>query len=332
MTQNPNEGGAFTFDDDEDMELILAQAAQAGSAAADEQQENLEEFDKLFGIESEPDDFVAQISEPKTQPSAQAAPDEELQHMEFDFELHVEDVQSPEPQAEPVAVEPENTPDAFEELEREIEKLQAETLASQEETKISAGDSVRAHEPVRKSQAEPAAAEPVEEPISETPETKQEPVEPSHHSAPRIVRQTEQEKIAHARAILEAADEYRKLSVNARNVVGQLISQEAEFSDDPAVIAVRAIDADELTFKTFEAFKNAKGEEPVDRAFYILGLPFEVRVSLGQLCTAFTGDEMKPSESLSYSRELVKAIDKLDNDAVSFVVAAEAVLRAAKQS
>lgn len=114
-------------------------------------------------------------------------------------------------------------------------------------------------------------------------------------------------------------------------MVAQLITQDAEFSDDAASIAIRAINAEELTFATMEALKKAKGEEPVDRAFYILGLADDVRLSLGQLVTAFSGAELQGGSTLEFSRELVREIDKLDAEAIHFVSSTEAVLRAAKQ-
>ena len=95
-------------------------------------------------------------------------------------------------------------------------------------------------------------------------------------------------------------------------------------------MAIRAINADELTFKTMEALKEAKALDPVERAFYILELDASVRNSLGQLCLAFTEAEITAKDMFGFSKALVSIIEGLEPDVIAFVKATESVLRVAK--
>ena len=339
MAQPQNESNAFTFDDDEDMDLLMEKAAQAGSVAVDEQHEGSDFGEDLFGGE---DDFgkapvATKAAEPQPEPEPQPVFEEEPESVvvpaaeeddEFNFDgFDLEEEFSLEPE---VQVEPEPVKTTVSSVEEEMAAIQAETAA------------VVAEEPKPAPTRTPPKADPRVEsirdledrrpaPVSTPPSATVEVPKPAQQTSPRIIRQTEEEQIAHATAILAAADEYRKLNSQERAVVAQLITQDAEFSDDAASIAIRAINAEELTFATMEALKKAKGEEPVDRAFYILGLADDVRLSLGQLVTAFSGAELQGGSTLEFSRELVREIDKLDAEAIHFVSSTEAVLRAAKQ-
>lgn len=342
MAQPQNESNAFTFDDDEDMDFLMEKAAQAGSAAVDEQHEGSDFGEDLFGGE---DDFgkapvATKAAEPQPEPEPQPVFEEEPEpvvvpaaeedeEFNFDgFDLEEEFSLEPEVQAEP---EPEPAKTTVSAVEEEMAALQAETAAAVAEEPKPA--------PTR---TPPPKADPRVEsirdlegrrpaPVRTPPPAAVEVPKPAQQTSPRIIRQTEEEQIAHAAAILAAADEYRKLNSQERAVVAQLITQDADFSDDAASIAIRAINAEELTFATMEALKKAKGEEPVDRAFYILGLSDDVRLSLGQLVTAFSGAELQGGSTLEFSRELVREIEKLDAEAIHFVSSTEAVLRAAKQ-
>lgn len=339
MAQPQNESNAFTFDDDEDMDLLMEKAAQAGSVAVDEQHEGSDFGEDLFGGE---DDFgkatvATKAAEPQPESEPQPVFEEEPESVvvpaaeeddEFNFDgFDLEEEFSLEPE---VQVEPEPVKTTVSSVEEEMAAIQAATAA------------VVAEEPKPAPTRTPPKADPRVESIRDLEDRRPAPVrtppsatvevpKPAQQTSPRIIRQTEEEQIAHATAILAAADEYRKLNSQERAVVAQLITQDAEFSDDAASIAIRAINAEELTFATMEALKKAKGEEPVDRAFYILGLADDVRLSLGQLVTAFSGAELQGGSTLEFSRELVREIDKLDAEAIHFVSSTEAVLRAAKQ-
>lgn len=335
MAQPQNESNAFTFDDDEDMDLLMEKAAQAGSAAVDEQHEGRDFGEALFGDEGgfgkapvvtkapEPQPEPEPIFEEEPEPMVVPAPEEDDEFNFDDFDLEEEFSLEPENETEPVKT-------TVSAVEEEMAALQAETAA------------VIAEEPKPTPTRTPPRADPRVESIRDLedprpsatrtpPSATVEVPKPAQQTSPRIIRQTEEEQIAHAAAILAAADEYRKLNSQERAVVAQLITQDAAFSDDAASIAIRAINAEELTFATMEALKKAKGEEPVDRAFYILGLADDVRLSLGQLVTAFSGAVLQSGSTLEFSRELVREIEKLDAEAIHFVSSTEAVLRAAKQ-
>lgn len=343
MAQPQNESNAFTFDDDEDMDFLMEKAAQAGSAAVDEQHEGSDFGEDLFGSgddlgtapvatkapeprpEPEPQPVFEEEPEPVVVPAA-----EEEDEFNFDgFDLEEEFSLEPEVQAKP---EPEPAPakTTVSAVEEEMAALQAETAAAvAEEPKPAPTRTPPKADPRVESIRDLEGRRPA--PVRTPPPAPVEVPKPAQQTSPRIIRQTEEEQIAHAAAILAAADEYRKLNSQERAVVAQLITQDADFSDDAASIAIRAINAEELTFATMEALKKAKSEEPVDRAFYILGLNDDVRLSLGQLVTAFSGAELQGGSTLEFSRELVREIEKLDAEAIHFVSSTEAVLRAAKQ-
>jgi hypothetical protein len=331
MAQPQNENNAFTFDDDEDMDFLMEKAAQAGSAAVDEQHEGADVGEDLFGggesLGTAP--VAVTAPEPVVEPEPVFEPEPELEPVAEVEDFDLEEEFSLEPE---VQQEPEPAKATVSAVEEEMAALQAETAAAvAEEPKVAPTRVPPKADPRVDSIRDLEGRRPVEKsprPAAQTETTK---ATQSHQASPRIIRQTEEEQIAHAKAILDAADEYRKLNAQERAVVAQLITQDAEFADDAASIAIRAINAEELTFATMEALKTAKGEEPVDRAFYILGLDEDVRNSLGQLCTAFSGQELQGGNTLAFSRELVREIEKLDSEAIHFVSATEAVLRAAKQ-
>lgn len=292
-----DEENAFAFDDDIDIDSLINMAAEAGDRGT--MDDNDDDAAALFG-------FGNSTVKEKTEPEPEEKP------------LDISDFEEPfEESSDPVR----DVLAAGANVEAEIAQIQRETA-----------------------EALAAQPEPVEKTVERTPEFTPEPefieeapsVRPSDNirayekSASRIVRQTEDEQIAHARAILGAADEYRAMNSQTRDVVAQLISQGAEYSDDPATIAIRAINADELTFKTMEALKEAKSLNPVDRAFYILELDDSVRKSLGQLCVAFSDVEISAKEMFGFSKALVGIIEDLDNDVIGFVSATESVLRVAK--
>jgi len=193
------------------------------------------------------------------------------------------------------------------------------------------------------SAVEPAVEVPEIDSVIPTPEPQEipatpEPVNPVPEPArndSRIVvpPASEEDQIKHARAIISAADIYRNLDQQTKSVVAQLIAQDPDVELDEAVIAIKAIHTDELTFATMESLKKAKELSAVDRAFYILGLETTVRENLGGLTIAFIPDLKFPDDSgsLDYAKILVKAIDGLSADVIAFVSATESVLRAAKQ-
>lgn len=297
-----DEENAFAFDDDIDIDTLINMAAEAGDRGTSG--DNDEDANILFGLGSAKNKEPVRESVPEPEPEESPL---DLSEFEEPFE------EESDPLDDVLA--------AGTNVEAEIAKIQretAESLAAQPE-------------PVEKT------FEPAPEPTHE-----REPVQDFSNARPsdnirayekgsaRIVRQTEEEQIAHAQAILGAADEYRGMNSQTRDVVAQLISQGAEYSDDPATIAIRAINADELTFKTMEALKDAKALDPVDRAFYILELEDSVRKSLGQLCVAFSDVEISAKEMFGFSKALVGIIEDLDNDVIGFVSATESILRVAK--
>jgi len=313
MTPQSNEGNAFTFDDDEDMDALLEAAANAGSAAVDELDDELKASTAPVSVVPEP--VIEPVVEDVVEPPQFDVADEDLDRL-----LGVDSL---EPVTPPVYEEPKKSES---QVREELEALRAES----EELLAVPVAPVAAPEPVVT--PAPVATAPVREPQHLAPPVV-EPVAaaPAPHKV-TVVRQTEAEQIAHAAAIIAAADEYRKLPAQTRNIVAQLISQDQELAEDEASVAIRAINADELTFSTMAALKEAKALQPVDRAFYILGLSSEVRDNLGGLVTAFSGVEFKDKRNdLVFAKALVNGVEALDSEAIACVTSTEAVLRAAKQ-
>ncbi len=329
MAPQSNEGNAFTFDDDEDMDALLEAAANAGSAAVDELDEELTK-----AIEPEPEPG-ALVEEPVYEAPPAFEPAVDIADEDLDALLGLDSTPEPTFEPDPVFEQPTFEEPVYEEPKKSEAQVREELEALRAES-----EALLASEPV----VEPVAvvAPPVVSPVAEKPveviRTPAEPVAPAvapSVPAPHkvtVVRQTEAEQIAHAKAIIAAADEYRKLNPQTRNIVAQLISQDQELAEDEATVAIRAINADDLTFETMAALKEAKDLDLMERAFYILGLSVDVRDNLGGLVTAFSGVAFDDrSVDLVFAKALVTGIEQLDSDAISCVSSTEAVLRAAKQ-
>lgn len=285
----------FTFDDDDiDLDTLINMSAEAGDRATSG---DSDDASALFGLAS-------------TKTSREETPEPEAPEEPIDLSAFEEPFEEDSDPVRDVLAAGANVEAEIAQIQRET----AEALAMEPE-------------PVKTAPEVVTEAEYVPEEANVRPSDN---IRAYEKSPSRIVRQTEEEQIAHAQAILGAADEYRAMNSQTRDVVAQLISQGAEHSDDPATIAIRAINADELTFKTMEALKEAKALNPVDRAFYILELEDSVRKSLGQLCVAFSDVEISAKEMFGFSKALVGIIEDLDNDVIGFVSATESVLRVAK--
>lgn len=284
------EANAFDIDEDEDMSLLLEEAARLGERAVDSIDDNISA-----------EDILTQPSEPRPK---------KVEAAESIPSLPQEVI---EEEKTPTAPPQEESP---EDLRRELRELKArsEEMLHEKEAKphFSVPNSLKSEI------SSPAHTAPVSTP---TP-------------APVSVRLSEKDEIAKTKVIIAILDAYRKLDNQGKSVAAQLITQIPEIDiEEEATIIIKALNSDELTFNTMAALKEAKAKEPVDRAFYILALPDDVRVSLGTLITAFSGQNLGDTKDiLGFSRKIVEAIDALAKEAISYVVATESVLRAAKVS
>lgn len=315
---NDEEENAFALDDDTDIFAMLDQAAQQGSVAT----ENLDDDESdPFASLTGPTQIV-----PEEQTSGFQAAPQNIDEFERMLQEGVPIDATPAQHQAPESLAPEEQP-AFVSVPPPV--------------------AVQPPQPV----VTPVAPEPIFEALSENSPTASQPLETeavrqrpamvvpvvpeatSAHGA-AISLTSEEEFLRVAKAVIAAVDIYRSLSKEMQSIVAQLISQDANASTAEETVAIKAVHADELIFSTMASLKEAKEKEAVDRAFYILELSTDVRENLGSLVEAFA-DESTVLEgdidSLPYARSLVQAIEKLSPSAIQYVVATEQVLRAAKQ-
>lgn len=273
-TANESEN-AFAIDDDEDMDLLLEQAANAGSAA------------------------VADLG------STELSDDFEVDPFEVSSPVQNEEELAPVAEAASQGVEDEIS-DLLERIETERPDLQDSPVEYEEPVQVEAV--THAPEPVALS-PRPAA----QKPLSTQPMT------------------TERE-IALAQRVIATIDVYRSLSAESRDIVAQLLAPAAEdLSEDEGTIAIRAIHAEAIQESTQKALIEAKNSSPVDRVFYILGLPKDVLKHLGDLVQAYTSIELPTNGAeLQYAKELVGAIEQLTDEPLIYADAMAKVLQAAQ--
>lgn len=181
---------------------------------------------------------------------------------------------------------------------------------------------------------EPAVTPNTEPEPAREPEKKPEPApkaspEPKP-SAPRISIPSTADEIENVTVIITVLDAYRKLSREEKKVVSQFINNGDEITKE-AEFVITAMSVDPMVSRTMEALKEAKNQEAVDRAFYVMDLDDNLLYSLGSFVAVFTNEEGDRHGSRSvYARELVRGIEKLDPKAMQYVNATEGVLRAVR--
>lgn len=314
VRSRPDDGNnAFSIDDDEDMDLLLEAAANAGSAASDEQ-DNVP-FDDGLNISGDP--IVS--SKPAD---------------EIDFGISDDE---PAPQRPtPVSVR-EPIEEADSGVGDEIDAL-LETINLQQP--VSEPVIEREPEPIRTFEPEPVyvATPPVPSGRRAVPEPVREPepiAQPAvkHQLAPTPKSMTLAEQIILAQRIVATVDVYRGLTNEAKDLVAQLLSPNSEdFSQDEGTVAIRAIYAEPIQESTQKALIESKNASPVDRVFYVLGLPKDVLRYLGELVQAYSGEEL-PSDGnqLKFAKALVEAIENLDGEPIVYAEAMAKVLGAAQK-
>lgn len=327
---------AFSIDDDEDMDQLLQEAANAGSAAAEIDTVGFEDFNMDepatsakpaaevdFGIAF--DEPVTRRPAPIEEPEAVLAPEffEPVEEVGVGDEIDklLQTIEIQRVAEAPVAQE---EPEPF--LEPEPEPVYVPPVYVPEPTP----------EPVYVA-PEPAyvapAPEPVRQPAPE-PVAQPEPVKPSPTLAPTPKSLTLADQIALSQKIVATVDVYRSLTSEARDVVAQLLAPTADdFTLDEGTVAIRAIYADAIQESTQKALIEAKAATPVDRVFYVLGLPKDVLRFLGELVQAYSGTELPSDASdLQFAKALVEGIEGLNREPIVYAEAMAKVLAAAQQN
>lgn len=199
------------------------------------------------------------------------------------------------------------------------------------------GDEMTAlQEETRRENEQPAEVEastpaPAPAAASETTASVQEQhVEDQRPAARRMHIPSLEDDLKHIQRVIRILDSYRKLNREEREVAAQFIN-----SGDPvpneASFVIAALSVDPMLRETMEALREAKGQEPVDRAFFVMDLSDNLLYHLGSLVAVFTDDEGDRHGSRSaYARNLVRGIEGLDGKAMGFVNATENVLHAAR--
>lgn len=154
---------------------------------------------------------------------------------------------------------------------------------------------------------------------------------PEYSSSPsrHINIKSEADEIATAGKVIRIIDAYRKLNSEVRSVASQFITGGSEVIEDEATLVVKVLNADPMLSVTMRSLREAKALDPVERVFYVISLSDDVLHNLGGLVSLFNGTTMNESENrISYARELVREVEKLEPRAVNYVESTESILAA----
>lgn len=179
-------------------------------------------------------------------------------------------------------------------------------------------------EEIREEKSEPAPQPPM--PVVEEPKKKE-----NDWTSRKIHIPSLEDQITQVRKILNVYQAYTQLGPQEKSVVAQLVSRD-DLSDEYAFV-VGVLNADPMLARTVITFLQAKEMEPVDRAFFVIDLESELLSRMGKLVEVFLNDsENLPnmSDRTQYVHFLVNIIDRLDPKTISYVRAAESVLKAAE--
>lgn len=148
----------------------------------------------------------------------------------------------------------------------------------------------------------------------------------------RIQMRTEADQLNLVRKAIKILEAYRPLKEDVKAVVSQLISNGEDLIDDEAKFVVKVLNVDSELDATMQAFVEAKGLEPVERAFYVIGLDDKTMYSLGSLVSAFSGESIDTSlTKILYSKAMVHDIEKLDRLVLEYVEATSTILAASRE-
>lgn len=330
----PDDDGsnAFAIDENDDMDALLEAAANSGSAVADELD------DDPFTSDLLPDSYV---SSGKLAPdidfgiSEQAHQDARRAARIAAYVPPIDRVDGAPAYAAP-SPEPKDNAGVGDEIDALLETLDLhrEVSTDNEPAVTHAPEPIRSPTVFVEQDVAPVLSQPVyvapiitPEPIAKLAPT---PAPVTVSETPKSMPKTDQVELA--KRIIATVDAYRSLTKESKDVVAQLLAPtSAEFSQDEGIIAIRAIYAESIQESTQKALIEAKNSSPVDRVFYILGLPNNVLHYLGELVQAYSGVEMPVNAGeLQFAKVVVDAIEGLGDEPIIYAEAMAKVLSAAQ--
>jgi hypothetical protein len=305
-----NEGTGFVFDDDEDLEAILE---RAGAAEGRDDEDT-----SLLFADTPP---AAIPASPAVAAVVDVEPDD-LPTFGDDFSLDLGGTaQAPQIYEEPAPVyqEPAYTPQVAPEPTPQPEHYTPEPV-KQEFTPAFVPEAVM---------PTPAyTPEPYQKPeLSATPTSVFAHVNPAAVAGGLLPVGVDEDFLATAIRVL---DSYRALDRDVQKVVSQFVTSGERVFESEAELIIAVLQVDRTLGITMRALRDAKGLDPMERAFYIMELDISILKSLGDLISIFTGSTLifVPGETISFARSLVKEIEQLDSRSISYVEATESVLAA----
>lgn len=168
---------------------------------------------------------------------------------------------------------------------------------------------------------EPAVEEPVAQPEAEEVFTPPRPV-----SSP-VNTNVETET---ALTIIRVLDALRSLETVQREVATQLIAQGNELNNEAdTVLAV--MNAPKMLVTTIRSLLEARANEPVERAFYIMKLDRSVARNMAILVSSFLESDRSSTtqhDHIELARALVSEVEDLSSDNIDHIEATESLFRA----
>lgn len=283
-----------------------------------------------FGVSNEGDGFFSEDDEDINALMDRASRGEVIEESDQDFfgtnqapkmtaptPRDVAESVAPAPAVEPVT---QSEPAQFEETEPvqvEAEPAAVESVVAQPADEVE--EPIIA--PTTHYQSEEA-----EEPMYQEPTPA--PFTPSRPSAPAL----SETDIARTGRIIKILDAYRDLDADMRFMVAQYIYNSSEVdAEDEAALVVQVLNADPTIKRTMVEFRKAvEQKERLDRVFFLLELPRDVRINLGSLVGTISGERLSGNGrgDNSYVRELEGRIHQLDASEIDYVIYAQGVMTA----
>lgn len=174
------------------------------------------------------------------------------------------------------------------------------------------------------------------EPVYEEPAVEEEPAAPLEESEvftpPKPVRNPANTNVETetASTIIRVLDALRSLETVQREVATQLIAQGQDLnSEADTVLAV--MNAPKMLVTTIRSLLEARSNEPVERAFYIMKLDRSVARNMAILVSSFLESDRSSTtqhDHIELARALVSEVEDLSSDNIDHIEATESLFRA----
>jgi len=330
-----NEGGGFLFADEDDFEEMTR---KANASVTLEEDNEAQMILKAFANEDEephtPQPTVTSAPEPKEEESAFSDAFAPIEENQFSY-------QAPEPPKaqDPVLPTHSQNPLSPDFVAPERKNEPAPELIPQPQYQEPVYEQTSVQNPVE-TQPVPGGMydlvhhsqnSHIDQVIPQVNFKKVTPAKPDPEvSFSRVGTLSPEEEMSYIARIVNISKAYNALNDDQKSVVGQFISN-VEFNvQDSATFIFKALHVSPVLSKSLTALNKAKKQDPVERAFYIMGLSEEILFALGSLVDLFVEPQINQQlPRIEYARALVEAIEILDPNAVEYIAATESVLSAA---